>query len=175
MKKINMMRTSRKEFSVLLLMTMIIMTVIISSCGFHLRGDIILPQLYERVHIVDKGYSNVGSSLEKALSNVGSEIVATTGAATAIVTILSHGIQRRALNVGGNQIREYELQLDIVFVVQDHIGTQLSKPQKVTVLRHFQNDVNNVLGKDNEEQIIREEMMQPAIGQILRRMKAIVQ
>lgn len=151
----------------------LLMAVIISGCGFHLRGDIILPALYERVHVVDKGYSDVGKSLSRALENVGSKIVSSPEAATAVVTVLSRGTQRRALNVGGNRVREYELQLDITFVVQDHEGVQLANQQTVSVVRNFQNDPNNVLAKDNEEQIIRQEMMQPAIIQVLRRMKAI--
>ncbi len=151
----------------------LLMAVIISGCGFHLRGDIILPALYERVHVVDKGYSDVGKSLSRALENVGSKIVSSPEAATAVVTVLSRGTQRRALNVGGNRVREYELQLNITFVVQDREGVQLAGQQTVSVVRNFKNDRNNVLAKDNEEQIIRKEMMQPAIIQVLRRMKAI--
>lgn len=151
----------------------LLMAVIVSGCGFHLRGDIVLPALYERVQVVDKGYSDVGKSLSGALENVGSKIVSSPEAATAVVTVLSRGTQRRALNVSGNRIREYELQLDITFVVQNRNGTQLSNPQTVSVVRNFQNNPSQVLGKDNEEDIIRKEMMQPAIMQILRRMKAI--
>ncbi len=157
-----------KEFGLFFLMTLII-----SGCGFHLRGDIVLPALYERVVIVDKGDSGIGSSLSLALADIGSKIVTDSQSATAVITVLSDGTQRRALNVGGNQIREYELKLEVLFVVQDHTGQQLSKPEKVIILRNFQNDPNNVLGKDNEEAIIRQEMIQPALMQILRRMKAI--
>ena len=151
----------------------LLIAVIISGCGFHLRGDIILPALYERVQVVDKGYSDVGNSLSRALENVGSKIVSSPEAATAVVTVLSRGTQRRALNVGGSRVREYELQLDITFVVQNREGVQLADQQTVSVVRNFQNDPNNVLAKDNEEQIIRQEMMQPEIIQVLRRMKAI--
>ena len=153
----------------------LLMAVIVSGCGFHLRGDIVLPALYERVQVVDKGYSDVGKSLSRALENVGSKIVSSPDAATAVVTVLSRGTQRRALNVSGNRIREYELQLDITFVVQNRDGKQLAGQQTVSVVRNFQNDPNDVLGKDNEENTIRKEMMQPAIIQVLRRMKAIAQ
>ncbi|MCK5663690.1 MAG: hypothetical protein KAI17_09395 [Thiotrichaceae bacterium] len=168
MKYTQKLRISFKDIGLFFLITLLI-----SSCGFHLRGDIVLPPLYERVYIVDKGESGIGRSLSLALKRVGSEIVSDTKSATAVVTVLSDGTQRRALNVGGNQIREYELQLDILFVVQDQTGQQLAEPEKVTILRNFQNDPNNVLGKDNEEDIIRQEMIQPAIIQVLRRMKAI--
>ncbi len=163
----------RTRFSVRVLT--LLMTMIIAGCGFHLRGDIELPALYERVFIVTKGSSNVGSSLAKALENVGSEIVSSPEASTSVITLLSSGTQRKALNVAGKAIREYELQLNISFVVQDNKGVQLAEQQTVSVIRNFQNDPNDVLGKDNEEKVIREEMMQPAIFQILRRLKALAQ
>lgn len=163
-------RKIRTRFSLVLLMV-----VIVAGCGFHLRGDIVLPALYERVQVVSVGASDVGRALSEALENVGSQIVSSPEVSTAVVTVLSSGTQRRALNVGGKAIREYELQLDISFVVQDNKGVQLAEQQTVSVIRNYQNDPNDVLGKDNEEQVIRQEMMRPAIIQVLRRMKAIAQ
>ncbi|MCW8929572.1 MAG: LPS assembly lipoprotein LptE [Gammaproteobacteria bacterium] len=150
-----------------------LMALMLAGCGFHLRGDIVLPELYERVHVVSKGNANVGKALSDALKNVGSQIVSSPEASTSVVTVLSSGTQRKALNVAGKAIREYELQLNISFVVQDNKGVQLAEQQTVSVIRNFQNDPDDVLGKDNEENIIRQEMMQPAIFQVLRRMKAI--
>ena len=170
MKQVRKIRTRFSSISLVLLMV-----VIVAGCGFHLRGDIVLPALYERVQVVSVGASDVGRALSEALENVGSQIVSSPEVSTAVVTVLSSGTQRRALNVGGKAIREYELQLDISFVVQDNKGVQLAEQQTVSVIRNYQNDPNDVLGKDNEEQVIRQEMMRPAIIQVLRRMKAIAQ
>lgn len=152
---------------------MLLMAIIVSGCGFQLRGDIVLPPLYERVHIISQGNADVGRALSKGLQRVGSKIVTSPEASTSVVTVLSSGTQRKALNISGNAIREYELQLNISFVVQDNKGVQLSDQQTVSVVRNYQSDPNDVLGKDNEEQVIRQEMLRPAIIQILRRMKAI--
>lgn len=153
----------------------LLLALVISGCGFHLRGAIELPPLYERVYLVDKGYSDIGTPLSRALQSAGSTMVSSPTAATSVVTLLSRGTQRKALNVGGKQIREYELQLDVAFVVQDHQGKQLGGQQTVTLIRNFRNDPDDVLGKDNEERIIRKEMNQAVVAQILRRMKAIAQ
>jgi len=153
----------------------LLLVLIISGCGFQLRGAIELPPLYERVHLFDKGYSDIGRPLTEALENVGSKMVASPSSSTSVITLLSRGTQRKALNVGGKQIREYELQLDVTFVVQDHEGKQLAEQQTVSMIRNFRNDPNDVLGKGNEEQIIRQEMNQAVVMQILRRLKAIAQ
>jgi LPS-assembly lipoprotein len=154
---------------------LMIMISLISSCGFHLRGDIVLPALYERVHIITVGNAVVSKPLAQALTNIGSQMVNSPEGATAVLTLLSAGTQRKALNVGGGTIREYELQLNVSFVVQNSKGVQLADNQTISVIRNFRNNVNDVLAKDNEEQVIRQEMIQPAVFQILRRMKAIAQ
>jgi len=91
------------------------------------------------------------------------------------VTLLKRDFQRRAMNVAGREIREYELQLNISFVVHDPQDKQLAGPQNVRVVRNYENDQNNALSKDNEEGIIRQEMNNTAVTQILYRLKAIAQ
>jgi LPS-assembly lipoprotein len=163
--------TQIKSMGIQGILLLILLTI--SGCGFHLRGAIELPALYERVYLVDKGYSDIGNPLASSLKAAGSEMVSSADAATSVITLLSRGAQRKALNVGGKEIKEYELQLDVAFVVQDHEGKQLSEQQTVSLVRSFRNDPNDVLGKDNEETLIRKEMNQAVVRQILRRLKAI--
>ena len=151
----------------------LLMVLFVAGCGFHLRGAIELPALYERVYLLDKGYADISKPLIQAFESVGVTMVNSAAEASSIITLLSRGTQRRAVNVAGREIREYELQLDVTFVVQDAQGIQLSDAQTVSIIRNFKNDVNNTLGKDNEEEVIRQEMNQAAILQILRRLKAI--
>ncbi len=148
-----------------------------SSCGFQLRGatDIDLPALYEKVYLVNKGDSGIAQQLKVALKRAGSKIVNSTGSATSVITLSSKGVKRRALNIAGREIKEYELNMEVAFVVQDHSGEQLSDAQTVSVIRTYQNDQNNVLGKDNEENTIRKEMNESAVTQILYRLKALAQ
>ena len=149
------------------------LSMLISACGFHLRGDIELPALYERVLIVDRGNTATARPLADFLENIGSEIVSRPEDATAVITLLSRGTQRRALAVGGKSIREYELQLNIAFIVQNALGEQIGEQQNVSLTRTYRNDPNDVLGKSNEESVIIEEMNQNILTQILFRLKAL--
>ncbi len=153
----------------------LLLTLLLTGCGFHLRGDLILPELYQRIYLVDNGNNDIAKPLRAALESVGTKLEPTPESATSVVTILSSGVQRRALNVAGKSIREYELQLNVSFVVQDHEGKQVAGQETVSVIRNFRNNNTNVLGSDNEEQIIRREMNQSAVIKILRRMKAIAE
>lgn len=164
-----------KKFGVQLLV--LLSFIFMSGCGFQLRGatDIDLPALYEKVYLVNKGDSGIAQQLKVALERAGSKIVNSTGSATSVITLSSKGVERRALNIAGREIKEYELNMEVAFVVQDHSGEQLSDAQTVSVIRTYQNDQNNVLGKDNEENTIRKEMNESAVTQILYRLKALAQ
>ncbi len=153
----------------------VLLVLLISGCGFHLRGDLVLPSLYQRVYLVANGHTDISKPLKAALESVGTKMEPTAQSATSVVTLLSRGVQRRALNVAGKQIREYELQLNVAFVVQDSTGKQIGDQQTVSIIRTFRNNTSNVLGTGNEEDIIRREMNQAAVLQILRRMKAIAE
>jgi len=152
---------------------LIALVLVIAGCGFQLRGLVELPVLYERVYLVDKGYSDIAVPLKRSLNDSNSTIVDSKMSATSVITLLSRGVQRRALNISGREVREYELQLDVAFVVQDDQGVQLADKQTVSVVRNFENDESNTLGKNNEEQVIRQEMNEAAVIQILYRLKAI--
>lgn len=154
-------------------MVILIIGMVISACGFHLRGEIELPALYEKVHIVDRGNTAVAKPLAEFLQNVGSDIVSRPEEATAVITLLSRGTQRRALAVGGKSIREFELQLNISFIVQNGLGEQIGSQQNVSMTRTYRNDPDNVLGKGNEESIIIEEMNRDILTQILFRLKVL--
>ena len=154
---------------------LLMLSLFLAGCGFHLRGDLVLPELYQRVYLVDNGNTDISKPLKAALESVGSKLEPTAESATSVVTLLTSGVQRRALNVAGNSVREYELQLNVAFVVQDHEGKQVAEQQTVSVIRNYRNNINNVLGSDNEETIIRKEMYQAAVIRILRRMKAIAE
>lgn len=147
--------------------------LMISACGFHLRGDIELPALYEKVYIVDSGSTAIAKPLADFLQRIGSEIVSHPQDASAVITLLSRGTQRRALAVGGKEIKEYELQLNVSFIVQNGAGEQIGEQQNVSLTRNFRNDLRDVLGKGNEESIIIEEMNRDILTQILFRMKAL--
>jgi len=166
-----MIQMKKSGFQLLVLLSFIFM----SGCGFQLRGEMDLPALYEKVYLVNKGNSAIVNPLKSALENAGTKMVHSTGSATSVITLSSKGVEKRALNIAGREIKEYELNLEVAFVVQDHSGEQLSDAQTVSVIRTYQNDDNNVLGKDNEENIIRKEMNESAVTQILYRLKALAQ
>jgi LPS-assembly lipoprotein len=77
------------------------------------------------------------------------------------------------LSVKG-RANEYELSYSLGYLFLDSQGNVLSKTQPVEIRRDYFNDQEELLGKDNEEQVIRKEMYRQAITAMLNRSRIVV-
>jgi len=145
-------------------------SLLLSGCGFHLRGDISLPALFDKVIIVDRGVSDFVQPLKRGLIENSVTIVESTQSATAIITLLSKGVNRRAVAIRGKEVKEYELQISVSFAVQDKTGKQHGETQTVTSVRRYGHNSNRVLGSENEQAMLTNEMREDLVQQIIRRL-----
>jgi LPS-assembly lipoprotein len=84
-------------------------------------------------------------------------------------------LQRDALCLSViRRANEYELSYSLGFLFLDSQGNVLSKTQPVEITRDYFNDQEELLGKDNEEQVIRKEMYRQAITAMLNRSRIVV-
>lgn len=167
----------RKNLSLVLIF--VFLSMVLTACGFQLRGALDLPPLYDRVLIVDKGAAEVVAPLKKALKENNVQLVDSPAAASAVISLLSQGVGRRAVAIRGQDVREYELQISISFVVQDlrtekgQAVKQVGEAQTVTSVRRYSYNSSQVLGSDNEESILVNEMRQDLVQQIMRRLSKL--
>lgn len=144
--------------------------VLLSSCGFHLRGEIALPPLFDKVMLVDRGVADFVRPVQQALIENKATLVESSQDATAILSLLSKGVNRRAVAIRGKEVKEYELQISVSFVVHNQQGKQVGKAQTITSVRRYSYNSNRVLGSENEEAIISAEMREDIVHQIVRRL-----
>jgi len=145
-------------------------SLVIHGCGFHLRGDIAMPALFDKVLLIDQGVPDFVRPLQRALIENQVKIVQSPQSATAIITLLSKGKNRRAVAIRGQEVKEYELQISVAFAVQDAKGKQQGNTQTVTSVRRYSYNSNRVLGSENEEAILSAEMREDIVQQIMRRL-----
>jgi len=148
----------------------LVSSILLSGCGFHLRGDLNLPPLFDRVFLVVQGAHDIAKPLQRALQENKASMVETPQAATAIVTLLSKGVNRRAVAISGKEVKEYEIQISVAFAVQNAKGKQQGQNQTVTSVRRYSYNNNLVLGSANEENILIAEMREDIVQQIIRRL-----
>lgn len=148
--------------------------LLLSGCGFHLRGALPLPEVMERTYVAGGDGSELYYEMENALLNAGAEVVASTEEASAVLTLHSQRLARRVLSVDTEgRAAEYELALLVLFSLREQTGRVLADRQRISVVRDFSFDPDNVLAKDDEEAVLRREMIRFAVAQMMRQAQSL--
>lgn len=149
----------------------LLVMLLFQGCGFQLRGA--TPEAKNIPLTYVQG--GTSASLLRAQLNRVDKVTENVEAAQAVLTILNENFDRRVLTVGSGdgKVREYELRYQVSFEVKDKAGKDLLAPQTINLKRDYLFNETQVLGSDTEENILRRDMVQDAVGQILRRLQAL--
>ncbi len=148
--------------------------LLLSGCGFHVRGNYQLPATVGAVFIDVPGYDyDLRHRLQRTLASRGVHLVEDSTAADAILQIKDPQFATRVLSVGIDaRVREHELRYTLGFELRRKDGTFLVAPQTVELLRDITYDETNVLGSQSEQNAGRLELQDLAVQQIMRRLAA---
>ena len=142
--------------------------LLITSCGFQLRVAKNLPIEMNRTYIsTEDEYSIFYRQLKKGLYERGVEVVESPVDATAVFNILQEDTGQRVLSVSGrNVVREYEVFYRVFYSIQTK--DKLIKSQQEEILtRDYTYDETLVLGKEREENLLREAIADDLVRIIL--------
>ncbi len=160
-------------------MLAIALTVLLSACGFHLRGSngsFMLP--FATMYIGLPETSPLAIGLKRYIRAIGStQVVDTKDGADAVLEVLSDPESNRtksilSLNRNG-RVQEYQLGYSINFRVVDKAGNQLLAPTTINLVRPITFDESQVLAKETEEAALYRDMRNDLVQQIMRRLAAI--
>lgn len=144
------------------------------GCGFHLRGQEekgIAPRVLPMTYVQG---GNPQTGLTDELRRSGSHIIQDRQQAKLLLTILTDGFERRLLSVGATgKAREFELYYTVNFEVRDQAGKELLPKTDISLVRDYRFDETQLLGKDAEEAVLRQDMVRDAAQQILRRLQVL--
>ncbi len=147
------------------------LALLMSGCGFHLRGAVEYPPAMKQTYIDGNANSAVVRDLRLNLEASGAHVVESPQAAGATLHMLSERFDRRVLSVSSQaQVSEYELIYYVQFSVTRADGVQLLAPQEIKVVREYRYDPNQVLGSSSEETLLQQEMQRDVSQLILRRL-----
>lgn len=148
--------------------------VLLSSCGFQLRGKIELPPELTKMQVsgLDRNHA-LRRQLERILEANGVEIVQEATDETARLSLNEYRQDREILVVGTDgRVREYRL---ISGVDAAFRGEGFEMPSTtVKVFRDFNYDPDDVLGKAEEEKQLRVDMDNELSQLIIQRLGALV-
>jgi len=154
--------------------SLLLATLLLSACGWHLRGYQPLPEELKTLYLeVPNENSKLTRSLRRSLKSMGVTLV--DSAAQAKVTLVIDDIQhkRRTVSTSGRgKAAEYELTSILTYSIHDANGERLLGPDTISVEKVYLFDPDRVVGAFEEEQLLREEMQRDLITQLIRRYRA---
>ena len=146
----------------------------LAGCGFHLRGQEEQGIAARALPVTFVQGGNPQTGLTDELRRSGSHIVQDRQQAKLVLTIFADGFERRLLSVGATgKAREFELYYNVNFDVHDQAGKALLPKTDISLVRDYRFDETQVLGKDAEEAVLRQDLVRDAAQQILRRLQML--
>jgi LPS-assembly lipoprotein len=150
-------------------LTIVILAFVVVACGFHLRGsaDLAFTKLYM------KGSSSISKDLVSALKTNGVTIVTQPEDAEVMLDLMSDGVEKRILSLGGTgSVREFELFYRVKFRVRDASEELWGQEQLIEARRDFSYLDTELLAKSYEETQLYEDMRRDATRELMRRLVA---
>ncbi len=149
-------------------------SLLVQSCGFHLRGLVEMPPELKSVYI-EGGLpdSQMREILRQKLISSKVNVLERQTKSGAVLRILRDKTSRRIASVNAaGQPNEYELKYVLSYRLEDGQGRELLVPREISLLRTYRYDPNNILSVEEEAQRIKREMARSAVNQMLRQISA---
>jgi LPS-assembly lipoprotein len=154
-----------------------LLLLVLAGCGFHLRGSE-LSANFETVYVSSVSAITIEQQLARSLGFAGVEVITDRSAADVVIDLTSQREARRSISVTERaRTAEYEISLEIGYRIvgqepvaddEEPVETVLVEDRSVRVARTFRLDRNNIVGSSEEQALLRGEMEQDVVQQILR-------
>ena len=147
---------------------LVIALVVLSGCGFQLRGSYSLP--YESIYLAT-GDSVVGAGLKRQIRANGTRVAET--AADAQATFLPAGEYRDAVIISlssAGRVREKRLRYRYAYRIVDGKGRDLVPQGYVELNRDVTYSDSATLAKTQEEEVLWRDMESDLVQQLMRRL-----
>lgn len=151
--------------------------IVVAGCGFKLRDAYGIPPQMQRTYIEGGNErSEVYVGLRRALTASGVTLVDSADAASAVLRLSDERSGRRVLSIGRDaRVSEYEVFYSLSFDVRargESADEVLIEPQSLRLTREYVYDATGLLGKTDEEGLLRQEMQRDLVRLIMYRLEA---
>jgi len=157
-----------------LIIIVLLMFLMLTGCGFKLRGQISsLP--FQTLYVAAPPGHTIGSDLRRAVgASTTTKVVDKMEEAEAILQVINASNERRILSLsGGGRVREFELVFKITTRLVDNKGIEIAPASEIILTRILPFLDAQILAKEAEEQMLYRDMQADAVQQIIWRLSAI--
>lgn len=151
------------------------MALLLSACGYHLRGSLELPAGLKNVYL-EGGSAELREQFKRTMETSSVPLASSPETAGIIVKIFDEDNQRRVLSLSsGGAANDFELAYRLDYEIVDSNNKVLMARQPIEIKREYYNDQQFVIAKGNEEDVIRNEMYQQAVRSIVNRARVALE
>lgn len=145
---------------------------LLTSCGFHLRGDYLLPDEMQTLYVSSQDpHGELTRFVKSHLKQNDVSLVNKSSANIPELRILKDSLSRRTLSLFENgQVAEYELTYSVRYEVR--FENKDNQRNSFEITRNYQEDPDRALAKTRELSLLRKEMRIEAANTILRNLAA---
>lgn len=149
-----------------------LLPLLLSGCGFQLRGTANLP--YETMHVAAAPTSAVANEIRRSIvSGSNTRMVADAKAAQATLHLLGEAREKVILSLsGGGRVREFQLRYRMTYRVTDKDNKELRPTTQILLHRDLSYNDADTLSKESEEALLFRDMQSDAVSQLLRQLQA---
>lgn len=151
-------------------------SLMLSACGFKLRGTILGGDLpFKSIYIAASETSTLGGELRRYIRGSGELVIKDRPEdAEAILEIVSELRNKVILSLNSQgRVREYVLNYQVTVRVRNNAGIEYMSPTTILLKRDLSYNESQVLAKEAEEAMLYRDMQSDLVQQILRRIAAI--
>jgi LPS-assembly lipoprotein len=153
----------------------LLMVLLLSACGYHLRGSYDVPQELKRIYL-QGGSAKLREQFKKTLEGSSGQLVHAADAKAITIKMVEGELKQRGVSLSaGGRSNEFELSYHVDYEVLDFANKVLIAREPLDIKREYFNDQQDIIAKDNEEGVIRNEMYQQAVRGMLNRIRAVLE
>jgi len=147
----------------------VILPLLIASCGFHLRGSLEIPSNLQTIQLQSNTTPNWTRAIKSTLSNAGVKFNSTAP----IILMLEEAEESRRISSydENSKASEYQLKTELTFSMEDKKGTLLIPKRTLVSQRTYRYNENQIAGKSEEEALLKQEMQRDLVRQLVQQFR----
>jgi LPS-assembly lipoprotein len=152
----------------------VISLLLLSACGFVLRGEANLAAALQRVHVQTADpFSPLKRDLDAALARSGAKVEDKSGDGIAEITLSNVSHAPVVRSVGATAfVNEFSMVYHVELAIADGAGKSLQPTQVIEHSRTFTFDQSQAIGTNVEQDEIKKEMEREMVQTLMRKIEA---
>ena len=160
-----------------LLKTWLIVSVLclFTGCGYHLRGAYAIPQALKNVYLQGES-AELRENFSKTIEASSGQLLNSQEKSGIVIRLFNETMNRRVLSLSARgRANEFELIYRLDYEFANASNALLLPRQSIEIKREYYNDQQDIIAKDNEEKVIRNEIYQQAVRAIINRARIVLE